>query len=106
RVLATNGLLAVVVAPDRQTVSVIDALAPDARALWSGELGLDPQAAVTDKHVILLDRDRGRLLVLRQERPMTVALDIKTKASIAGYGTAGIVLTSGRSVGYFELHDD
>jgi hypothetical protein len=34
---------------------------------------------------------------------MTVALDLKTRADIAGYGPAGIVLSSGRSVGYHPV---
>jgi hypothetical protein len=104
RVLATDGLLAVVVGPDRQTVSVIDAVTPDGRTVWSGELGLDPQAAITDEMVILRDADRGRLFVLdRNIAPLRQVLELKTKAEIAGYGADAIVLTSGRSIGYVPV---
>jgi hypothetical protein len=104
RVLATDGLLAVVVGPDRQTVSGLDAVTPESRTVWSGELGLDPQAAITDEMVILRDADRGRLFVLdRNVTPLRQVLELKTKAEIAGYGSDAIVLASGRSIGYVPV---
>jgi hypothetical protein len=99
RVLATDGSLAVILEPDRQTVHVIDVGRPDGRTVWSRQLGLDPQAAVTGPMVILRDTDRGQVLVLRRGS-MAVALELKTRADIAGFGTSGIVLTSGRSIGF------
>jgi hypothetical protein len=99
RVLATDGLLAVILEPDRKTVQIIDVGTPNGRTVWSGQLGLDPQAAVAGPMVILRDTDQGRLLVLRRGS-MAVALDLKTKAEVAGFGTSGIVLASGRSIGF------
>jgi hypothetical protein len=99
RVLATDGQLAVILEPDRKTVQIIDVGAPDGRRVWSQELGLDPQAAIAGSMVILRDTDRGQLLVLRRGT-MAVALNLKTKADIAGFGASGIVLTSGRSIGF------
>lgn len=103
RVLATDGRLAVILEPDRKTVRVIDVVVPDGRVLWSGELGLDPQAAVTTTMVILRDSDRGRLFVLRRGPRMNVALDLRTRADVAGFGASAIVLTSGRSIGYHPV---
>ncbi len=102
RVLATDGRLAVVVGPDRKTVSIIDAISAAGGTVWSQELGMDPEAAITDTMVILRDKDRGKLLVLLRGS-MTLALDLKTKADIAGYGSSAIVLTTGRSIGYVPL---
>src|SRR5690606_31385832 len=92
RVLATDGRLAVILEPDRKTVRVIDAVVPDGRSLWSGELGLDPEAALTSTMVLLRDKDQGRLLVLRIGARMSVVRELKTKADIAGYGRNAIVL--------------
>lgn len=103
RVLDTDGRIAVILEPDRKTVRVIDVVVPDGRVLWSGELGLDPQAAVTATLVILQDSDRGRLFVLRRGSRTTVALDLRTRAEVAGFGASGIVLTSGRSIGYHPV---
>jgi hypothetical protein len=103
RVLDTDGRLAVILEPDRKTVRIIDAVNPDDRVVWSGELGLDPEAAITPAMVILRDLDRGKLFVLRIGSPMTVALELKSKADIAGFGRNAIVLTSGRSIGYHQV---
>jgi hypothetical protein len=89
----------VVVAPDRQTVSIIDATVPDGKTVWTGQVGLDPDAAVTDDMVILRDLDQGRLLVLNRFT-MQVNLDVKTRSDVAGYGRTGIVITTARSIGY------
>jgi hypothetical protein len=102
QVLATDGLLAVVLAPDRQSLSVIDAAAPGGRTVWSGELGLDPLAAITPNLVIIRDTDAGRLLAL-QRGSMRVVLEVKTKVDVIGYGRSGILLTSGRSIGYLPV---
>jgi hypothetical protein len=103
RVLATDGRLAVILEPDRKTVRIIDAVVPQGRNLWSGELGLDPEAAITATMVILRDSDRGRLFVLRVGFPMSVVLELKSRAGIAGFGANAIVITSGRSVGYHQV---
>ncbi len=102
KVLATDGLLAVVVAADRQRVEVIDALAPGGRTLWTGELGLDPEAAITESFVLVRDSDAGKLIVLRRDS-MTIKLDIKTKSDVVGFGRNAILLGSARSVGYHSV---
>jgi len=102
RVLATDGRLVAIMAADRKTVRLVDAAAPDARALWSGAGGMDPQAAVTSAWVLILDRDARKLTVL-QRSSMRPALTIETTSDVIGYGSTGIVITSGRSIGYFPL---
>jgi hypothetical protein len=102
KVLATDGLLAVIVAADRQHLEVIDALAPEGRTLWTGDVGLDPQAAITESFIIIRDADAGKLVVLRRGS-MTIKLDIKTKSDVVGYGSDGILLGTGRSVGYHPV---
>jgi hypothetical protein len=102
RVLATDGLLAVIVGADRQQVQVIDAAVPGGAPLWTGEVGLDPEAAITESFVIIRDADKGRLIVLRRGS-MTIKLDIKTKSDVVGFGHDAILLGSGRSVGYHSV---
>jgi hypothetical protein len=65
RVLATDGWLAVVVEPDRQTVSLLDVTTLEPRTVWTGQFGLDPDAALAGNLLIIRDRDGGRLVALR-----------------------------------------
>jgi hypothetical protein len=102
RVLATDGLLAVVVGPDRKTVKIIDVAVPGGQTLYTGEVGLDPEAAVTSSFVIVRDNDARTITVLRRG-PLRVKLTISSKADIVGYGPNGILLGSGRSIGYHPV---
>jgi hypothetical protein len=102
RVLDTDGWLAVVVSPDRQTVTLIDVATQEARPVWSGQFGLDPDAALAGNLLIVQDRDGGRLVVLRLPSMATI-LELETKADLVGYGDEGIVLRSGRTIGFFPL---
>lgn len=95
RVLATRSGIVVVLGADRKTVRVIDMLSAGKTVLWSGALGLDPQAAITADHLILRDPDAGRLLVFRL-LGLAKQLEIKTKADIIGYGPNGVIIASGR----------
>lgn len=102
RVLATDGELAVFLAADRRTVRVVDLLNEDAPPVFTVELGVDPTAAVTRDFVIVRDGDLGRVIVLNRTdaRPL---LDVKTKATVIGYGRRGIILASGRRIGYLAV---
>jgi outer membrane protein assembly factor BamB len=102
RILATDGLLLVVEGVDRRTVRVIDVLAADQRAVWSGQLGIGSQATVTRELVILSDLDQGRVIVLNHSGLGTLK-EIKTKATIVGYGANGLLLGSGRRIGYIPV---
>jgi hypothetical protein len=98
KVLATDGLLAVVATADRLHVNVIDVAVPGGKVLWTGEAGLDPQAAVTGSFVIIRDADAGKVVVLRRGG-LTLRLEVATKADVVGYGANSILLGSGRAIG-------
>jgi hypothetical protein len=102
RILATDGELAVVVGADRKTVRVLDLLDAEQRPVWTATMGQDPEAAVTTAHVIIWDGDVGRVVVL-DHVGAGLLRDIKTKASIIGHGTLGLILASGRRIGFISL---
>jgi hypothetical protein len=91
----------VVLAADRQELKVIDALA-GGRTVWTGTAGLDPEAAVTESFVIIRDTDAGKLYVLRRGS-MTIGLEIETKSDVVGFGRDGILIGTGRTVGYHPV---
>ena len=103
KVLAADFGIAVVASVDRKTVKVVDVLAIPARVNWTGEMGTDPQAAVTPDWVIVRDGDAGKLLVFKR-LGMEKKLEIKTSATVVGYGPTGILIASGRRVGFHPLH--
>jgi outer membrane protein assembly factor BamB len=102
QILATDGLLVAVEGADRRTVRIVDVLASDQRALWSGQLGLGSQATVTREFVILTDVDQGRVIVLNHNG-LSKLKEIKTGAIVVGYGESGLVLGSGRRIGYIPV---
>ncbi len=106
RVLATDGELAVVEGADRTTVRVIDLLDPDRRSVWSQEVGLDSEAAVTRDHVIIRAGDAQRLIVLSHFPAVNGSaplLDVETTATVVGYGSRGLIIASGRRIGYLPI---
>jgi len=101
RVLATDGLLAVIEGADRKTVKVID-LNGDNNTVWSGLLGLRPEAAITPDLIILRDTDKGRLIVL-SHRGVTPLGEWKTETTVVGYGSDAIVIARARTIGVLSL---
>jgi hypothetical protein len=99
KVLAADFGIAVVMSQDRKTVQIVDVLAVPAKVTWSGTMGVDPQAAVTADWVIIRDGDAGRVLVFRR-LGMQQRLEIKTSATVVGFGSSGILIASGRRVGF------
>ena len=65
-------------------------------------MGLEPEAAVTRDFVIIRDGDAGRLLVFSRIG-LQKRLEIKTKAEVIGYGPAGILLGTGRRIGFVSV---
>jgi hypothetical protein len=102
RILATDGELAVVQGADRKTVRVHDLLDPQSRPVWTGEFGVDPEAAVTRDHVIIRDADKDRVVVLSHFGLSTLR-EFKSKATIVGQGGQGLLLASGRKIGFIPL---
>jgi hypothetical protein len=86
---------------DRKTVRVVDLLDAHQVAVWLGEVGLDPKAVITREFVIISDSDKGRVIVLNHGS--RVLKDVKTKASVVGYGPSGLVLASGRKIGFIQV---
>jgi outer membrane protein assembly factor BamB len=103
KVLATDGLLVVVEGTDRKTVRIVDLLAADQSAVWTGQLGIGSRAAVTREYVLLNDVDKGRVIVLNHSG-LGKLTEVKTTAEVVGYGTDGVVLGSGRRIGYLPLN--
>jgi outer membrane protein assembly factor BamB len=102
RVLATDGELAVVQGADRSTVRVIDLLADGRPTVWSARMGLKVNAAVTQTMVLIDDADQGHLVVL-SHRPVVKLAELKTNATVVGYGPLGILLGSGRRIGFVPV---
>jgi len=101
RVLATDGLLAVVEGADRKTVKVID-LNGDNNVVWSGLLGLRPEAAVTPDLIILRDTDKGRLIVLSHSGAKPLG-EWKTETTVVGYGADAVIIARARTIGLLTL---
>jgi hypothetical protein len=102
RVLATDGQLAAILTADRHTVQVIDLQVKPAHSVWSGSFGLDPQAAITNRNILVRDGDQDHLLVLSHDLG-AAKTDVKTQSLVVGYGPSGIVLASGRRIGVLAV---
>lgn len=102
RVLATDGQVAVVQSADRKTVRVLDLLAEGTPAAWSGALGLSVDAVVGAGEVIIHDGDKGRVIVLGH-RPVALRSEVSTRATVIGFGGPGLLLASGRRMGFIPL---
>lgn len=102
RIVATDGLLVVVEGTDRTSIRVVDVLAADQRVVWSGQLGIGARATVTREFVLLADVDKGRIVVLNHNG-LGLLKQIKTKADVVGYGPGGLLLGSGRRMGYIPV---
>jgi outer membrane protein assembly factor BamB len=102
KILAADFGVAVVSGTDRKTVQIVDVLAKPAKVIWTDAMGVDPQAAVTPDWVIIRDGDSGRLLVFKRIG-MEQRLEIKTSATVVGYGPTGILIASGRRIGFEPL---
>jgi outer membrane protein assembly factor BamB len=96
KVLATDGRLAALREPDQVSVRVID-LVDRGRVVFTQQVGTKPLAAITPDWLLLYGQQDRHLTVLsRGGVPLTI---LKTDASVIGYGTASLVLASGRTIG-------
>ncbi len=102
RVLATDGQLAAILTPDRRTVQIIDLQIQPARQVWTGTFGLDPQAAITSRNVLIRDGDKERLLVLSHQLTGDHT-DVRTTSLVVGYGPGAVILASGRRIGVLAV---
>src|SRR5690606_1952957 len=102
QVLATDGELALVAGADRSRLTLIDVQRPKAEPIWDTTAGLGAKAAITARQIIIVDRDKEQLIVLSRTGTV-VRLQVKTSATLIGYGSSGVVLASGRKVGYLPF---
>jgi outer membrane protein assembly factor BamB len=102
KVLAAGNGIAVVENADRKTVEIVDVEQAGQKPTWTGQMGLEPEAAVTADWVIIRDGDAGRVLVFSRFG-MTKRAEIKTSADVIGYGPAGVLLGSGRRFGFVPV---
>ncbi len=104
KVLATDGLLAVILAADGTNLKVIDAASPGGRLLWAEQVGFNAKAAITESFVIIKDAAASKILVLRRgSSTMSVTLDLKSKADVVGVGADAVLLSTARYIGYHEV---
>ena len=103
RVLDTDGYIAVVAGADHQTIKFIDLAKQADATYWSLTTGLDPEAAITYDHILINDRDNGRVLVMsRDGRDTALEVSIR-RASLVGYGAEGIVVARSRTIGFHPI---
>jgi outer membrane protein assembly factor BamB len=104
KVLATDGLLAVILAADGTHVTVIDAASAGGRVLFQARVGFNAKAAITQSFVIIKDVAASKILVLRRgASTMSVKLELKSKADVVGVGVNAILISTARYVGYHEV---
>lgn len=101
RVLDTDGQIAAILTADRHTVEIIDLQMKPVRVVWTGHFGLDPQAAITSRNVLIRDGDNDQLLVL--DHNVTQHTQVKTRSEVVGVGPSGVVLASGNRIGVIPV---
>jgi outer membrane protein assembly factor BamB len=101
RVLAIDDRLAAIQGADGRTVRILD-LVDENREVWSGQIGLRPEAAITRDLIFLHDRDKGRLVVVSHNGASQLA-DVKVDADIVGFNHDSIVIARGRTIGLLGL---
>jgi hypothetical protein len=96
-VLATDGRYALVRTADRKSVKEVDVT--NGATVWSRAAAPDAAVAVTRYAVFVTDFAAGRLLAL-EPGSKRVLLDVKSSATLLGYGPTGVVLHISRTVGF------
>jgi hypothetical protein len=102
RVLATDGQLAAILTADRHTIQVIDLQITPAHVVWTGKFGLDPQAAINSRNVVIRDGDQNHLTVLGHDLGPG-RTDVKTQSVVVGFGPSAVILASGRRIGVLAV---
>ncbi len=99
--LAVDDRLAAIGGADGPTVRILD-LVDENREVWTGQVGLRPEAAITRDLIFLHDRDKGRLVVVSHNGASQLA-DVKVDADIVGFNHDSIVIARGRTIGLLTL---
>lgn len=94
RLLGTDGLVALVRAADGASVKAVDL--GTGGTLWHLATGRDAEASLTRYAALVVEEGRLRAVEVGTGR---VVVDVRTTAHVVGSGPAGLVLSSGRSIG-------
>jgi hypothetical protein len=73
-----------------------------AHVVWTGSFGLDPQAAINNRNVVIRDGDQNHLTVLGHDLG-PARIDVKTTSVVVGFGPSALVLASGRRIGVLAV---
>lgn len=95
--LATDGRYVLVRTPDHNRIKAIDL--GSGAVVWARNAAARSEAALTPYAALILDRAVGRLVALEPASGRAL-LELSTQASILGYGSTGLVLNRGRTVGF------
>jgi len=96
-ILATDGRYGLVRSADRTSVKEVDLRTGG--PVWSRPAAANATVAITGRAVFITDVAAGRLLAL-EPASKRVLLDVKSSATLLGYGPTGVVLHISRTIGF------
>jgi hypothetical protein len=102
KVLATNGIYAVVLSADKSKVSGFQL--GKAKPLWTRKAGADVSAAITRTVVIISEHSPDRITFVD---PVTgrVRNELRSGADVAAFDGTGVLLADRRELGYLPVAD-
>ncbi|WP_020520733.1 outer membrane protein assembly factor BamB family protein [Catelliglobosispora koreensis] len=102
KVLATNGVYAVVLSADKSKVSAFQL--GKAKALWSRKAGADVSAVIGPKTVIISEHTPDRITMLDAVTGR-VRTELRSEATVSAFDGTGVLLSDRRELGYVALVD-
>jgi hypothetical protein len=96
-ILATDGRYGLVRTADRKAVKEVDL--GSGRVAWTQPASGSSAVAVTKYAVFITDFAEGRLIAL-DPASKRILLNVKSTATLLGYGSTGVVLHISRTVGF------
>jgi outer membrane protein assembly factor BamB len=99
-ILATDGRYGLVRTADRRSIKAIDVTS--GAQVWTQPAAANATVAVSRHAVFVTDLDAGRLFAL-DPASKRVLFDVKSTATLLGYGSTGVVLHISRTVGWLPF---
>jgi hypothetical protein len=99
-ILTTDSTRLVQRDPGNKTISLYSVQGGDAR--WSRAAGKNQDIAITSNAVLILDHP-DRMFFALDPVDGRELINVKTRGSFLGYGSSGVLLSEGRSVGYLPF---
>jgi hypothetical protein len=96
-ILATDGHYGLVRSADHKSVKEVEL--PGGTVRWTQPAAAKSTVALT-RYAVFIDDSADEHLVAVDPASQRTMLDVKTNATLLGYGESGIVLSSGRTIGY------